>query len=233
LGFLSYTAANLFMDVFASSRNQNGSFTWLSANWDHWPEETRQYAGIRTSIDQYTMTPAESEEAFRRVACMAPGGQIVISTGDLASRIGLWVTRKITPHGQNSGSDIQTSSHQRPRLQTSYAAPRDETEQAVADAWEQVLGIQQVGIHDNFFDLGGHSLLVTQVIGRLRDTFEIDLPLSKLFDYPTVAGLAEVIRNIQTEAEDRERLEILKILSRLTEEEVEAEIAKRTPPERP
>jgi NAD(P)-dependent dehydrogenase (short-subunit alcohol dehydrogenase family) len=75
LGFLAYSAANLFMDSFASSRNRNGSLTWLSASWDHWPEETRQYAGIRTSIDQYTMTRSESEEAFRRVVCMAPGGQ--------------------------------------------------------------------------------------------------------------------------------------------------------------
>jgi acyl carrier protein len=98
----------------------------------------------------------------------------------------------------------------------------------VADVWQQVLGIQGVGIHDNFFDLGGHSLLVTQVIGRLRDTFQIDLPLSKLFDYPTVAGLAEVVGNIQAEVGDQERIEILNILSRLSEEEVEVEIAKRT-----
>jgi acyl carrier protein len=98
----------------------------------------------------------------------------------------------------------------------------------VADVWQQVLGIQGVGIHDNFFDLGGHSLLVTQVIGRLRDTFQIDLPLSKLFDYPTVAGLAEVVGNIQAEVGDQERIEILNMLSRLSEEEVEVEIAKRT-----
>lgn len=227
LGFVAYSAANLFMDAFACSRNQSGNQIWLAANWDHWPEETRQIVGPRTSIDQYTMTHEESEEAFRRLVTSGSTGQMVVSTGDLPSRLRLWVSRDTNRSGQGPGEDKPATAHPRPQLQTDFIAPRNEYEQTVADVWQQVLGVNQIGIYDNFFDLGGHSLLVTQVIGRLRDAFKVDLPLSKLFDVPTVAGLAEIVANIKTESDDQERMEILDMLSRLSEDEAEAEIAKR------
>ena len=227
LGFVAYAAANLFMDNFACSRDREGPVRWLCANWDHWPEETRQFAAVLPSVDQHSMTRKESEEAFRRVVCMAAGGQVVVSTGDLKTRLGLWVNREPTHAAQTSAAGDAAAPHPRPHLQTTYVAPQNDIEQKVADIWQQVLGIQQVGVHDNFFDLGGHSLLVSQVIGRLREAFQVDLPLSKIFDVPTVSGLAEVIAHIKNEVEDQERLEVLDILSRLSEEGVEAELAKR------
>jgi amino acid adenylation domain-containing protein len=81
----------------------------------------------------------------------------------------------------------------RPRLEQAFVAPRSPTEEAVAKTWGKLLNLKQVGIHDNFFDLGGHSLLATQIISRLRDIFEIEVPLHRLFEAPTVAALAEHI----------------------------------------
>jgi amino acid adenylation domain-containing protein len=74
-----------------------------------------------------------------------------------------------------------------------YAGPRTPVEEIVSDIWRKVLG-RGVGIHDNFFELGGHSLLATQVISRIRDAFQIELPLRVLFETPTVAGLADRIQ---------------------------------------
>lgn len=222
LGFVAYAAANLFMDAFACARARDRSTAWISANWDHWPEETRQYTGISTSVDQFTMTVQESEEALRRVVCMAPPGQIVVSTGDLSNRLRVWV--------QGDGKAVavgHAGAYPRPGLQTQFIAPSNETERVIADIWRQVLGIEHVGVLDNFFDLGGHSLLVTQVVGRVRDAFEIDLPLSKLFDVPTVAGLAEFIVNTRANEEDQTKRAILEMLSRLSEDEAEEELRKR------
>src|SRR4029077_10582712 len=68
-----------------------------------------------------------------------------------------------------------------------YVAPKNQTEEAVAAIWAEVLRRERVSADDNFFDLGGHSLLATQVISRLRRALNIELPLRTLFEAPTVA----------------------------------------------
>jgi amino acid adenylation domain-containing protein len=80
-----------------------------------------------------------------------------------------------------------------------FSAARTQTEEILAAIWAQVLKLGKVGMHDNFFDLGGHSLLATRVVSRVRELFEIDLPLRTLLEDPTVAGLAERIEEIRRE----------------------------------
>jgi acyl-coenzyme A synthetase/AMP-(fatty) acid ligase len=73
-----------------------------------------------------------------------------------------------------------------------FVHPRNEVEGLLANVWAEVLGVKQVGVHDNFFDLGGHSLSATRVISRLRN-MKIELPIQSFFQTPTIAGLAMVI----------------------------------------
>ncbi len=65
----------------------------------------------------------------------------------------------------------------------------------MAEIWGEVLGVDRIGIHDNFFDLDGHSLLATQVIARVRQSFDVELPLRSLFEKPTVALLGEAVES--------------------------------------
>ena len=74
-------------------------------------------------------------------------------------------------------------------ISTESIPPRTATEEVLTAIWSDVLGLEKVGIHDNFFALGGHSLSAMQVIARLRETFKVELPISCLFDYPTVIEL--------------------------------------------
>ncbi|MEH1914628.1 type I polyketide synthase [Nostoc sp.] len=80
--------------------------------------------------------------------------------------------------------------HSRPDLPNSYVAPRNKIEQKIADIWEELLGIKQVGIHDNFFKLGGDSLIAVQVLSRIRNIFSIRLSVANLFESPTIAEIA-------------------------------------------
>jgi len=76
-----------------------------------------------------------------------------------------------------------------------FVAPRDATEELIARAWSEVLGLKQVGIHDNFFEIGGHSLRAMQVMSRINGTFKIELPLATLFAHATVESLAGAIED--------------------------------------
>ena len=69
--------------------------------------------------------------------------------------------------------------------------------------WREVLHVEDIGIDDDFFELGGHSLLATQVMSRLRDRFQLELPLSRLFEFPTIDDLARYIETTRWGAEGR------------------------------
>ena len=75
----------------------------------------------------------------------------------------------------------------------SYAPPRNSIEQALVKIWAEVLEIDQVGVHDGFFDLGGDSLAATRIISRVVQAFALELSVKTFFDSPTVAEMAEVI----------------------------------------
>jgi amino acid adenylation domain-containing protein len=77
-----------------------------------------------------------------------------------------------------------------------YVAPRNDTESLLCSIWQQLLATESLGVHDNFFDVGGHSLLATQLITRIRDQFQLELPLKTLFEMPTIGGLAELIQSL-------------------------------------
>ena len=89
-------------------------------------------------------------------------------------------------------------SYPRPSLSSSYIAPRNEVEQRIVNVWEELLGIKGLGIEDDFFELGGHSLLAVEIEIELQDIFNIDLPLSSIYEVPTVVSLAEHIQSILT-----------------------------------
>jgi len=107
------------------------------------------------------------------------------------------------------------------QLAESFVPPRDALEQILAEIWAQVLKVERVGAFDNFFELGGHSLMATQALARIRQTFEIDLQLRSLFEEPTIAGLAAILRS-SPDANQIEQTAILRMtLAGLSDEQVE------------
>jgi phthiocerol/phenolphthiocerol synthesis type-I polyketide synthase E len=114
------------------------------------------------------------------------------------------------------------SLHHRPSLPNAYVAPSNEIERTVAAIWQELLGIEQIGIYDNFFALGGHSLLGTRLMSRIQDAFQLSLPLKTLFEATTVAELALVI--VQSLAEQIDS-DMLAELEQLSQDEVQARLA--------
>jgi len=102
----------------------------------------------------------------------------------------------------------------RPALDNLYVAPRNPIEEKVAKIWANVLGLKQVGIHDTFSDLGGHSLAATQVISRIVLEFKVELPIKFLLDSPTVAEMAAAIAKSQGTLSKESRLSAVRPVPR-------------------
>lgn len=190
LGFVAYTAANIFMDIYAHAHNRTGGSKWTSVNWDTWRvglHDSELFANATVAV--FEMTPEEGSQAFART--VASGAtQLVNSTGDLQARLRQWVffadeVRK------KSG---KRRSYARPALATAYVAVSNEYEKRIAAIWEDILGITQIGIHDNFFDLGGNSLIGLDVVARLQKAFNVQISPVALFEAPTIHALARYLQ---------------------------------------
>ncbi|MEO1375652.1 MAG: SDR family NAD(P)-dependent oxidoreductase, partial [Cyanobacteria bacterium J06635_10] len=203
LGFAAYSAANLFMDAFACLQNRTTTVPWISLNWEGSPieKEERQNTDNQSTLTELFITTTESVEVFKRIFSLKKLSQIAISLGDLQARINQWVKLESIRSAESSTQDTEPSVQKdspklRPRanLQTAYVAPRTPVELVVANLWQQLLGIERVGIYDNYFELGGHSLIAVRLMAQIQRKCGQNLPLATLFQAPTVEKLASALQ---------------------------------------
>lgn len=103
----------------------------------------------------------------------------------------------LTPNGKIDRKALPQPDSARRELLENYVAPRNPIEQEIADIWAQVLKLDRVGVDDNFFELGGYSLLAIQIVSRLRQALQVEIPLPSLFELPTVAELANRVESLR------------------------------------
>jgi amino acid adenylation domain-containing protein len=102
----------------------------------------------------------------------------------------------LTSHGKIDRRALPAPDAERPALAEAFIGPQTTTEKSLASIWTKLLGINRVGSNDNYFELGGDSLLATQLVSQVRRVFEVELPLVDLFQHPTLAELAAAIEEI-------------------------------------
>ena len=236
LRMVAYTAENSFLDAFAHYRTHQQDAYTLSVNWDRWTQMENvdtsgslQRSYLRTEL-RSGLSPEEGIEVFHRVLSQRSLSQIIVSTQSfqaLIHRTSLDLKGSLDSlRGEWFQSQLPQTSHPRPNLPTPYMAPRNDVEQTLTELWQQVLGIIPVGIHDNFFDLGGDSLTATVLVSQASQRFGIDVPFRQFFQTPTVAASAQIILEALGEGADQEMLaEALAEIEDLSEEEVEQQLA--------
>lgn len=128
--------------------------------------------------------PAEGVEAFARALALGLP-QVVVSSMDLDQ-----LTRQTAA---STAEKSEGQSFDRPQLDSDYVAPEGEIERRLAGFWEELLGVQDVGAEDSFFDLGGHSLIAVRLFSMVRKAFRVDFPISVLFEAPTIRRCAALI----------------------------------------
>jgi acyl transferase domain-containing protein len=191
LGFGAYAAANAVEDALAW-RHHTPEQPWVSVNWEAWDftSDATEPATSSAEIARLALRPDEGRRVLDTLLAAGHGPQIAISTGDLVRRHRQW---------ENPVAAARTvvDRYARPQLGNPYVAPRDGTEARIAEIWQELLGVDSVGVHDNFFELGGSSLVGLQVLHRLRIDFGLAVPLTIVYEGPTVRRLSELIEQLQ------------------------------------
>ena len=190
MGLSAYAAANHAVDLLVLNQRRRGRTHWVTSNWDLWvggkiPEDHPRM----TRFIGMAIRPEEGAEAIVNLLAMPPSiGQAIVSTVDLEQRINAWI-RGIIEEAEST----QVAQHKRPILTTTFAAPEGDLEERLAKLWSQVLGIDPIGRDDDFFEMGGHSLLAVQVAVRLQEFVPVEAPSANLYETPTVRGLAAAL----------------------------------------
>jgi len=203
VGRVRNAAANALTDAYSAARRKVGFGGWTSVAWDRWITDDDP------EVDGEGIHESEVPAAFARVLALSGEPVVLVSTVDLAER-----ARRIAAREAAAPAEVGTR-YARPDAAGSYAEPTSEVEAKLAEMWQELLGIERVGVHDDFFGLGGHSLLATQIVSRVRVLFSVDLRLAAIFEAPTVARLAELIEDA-----------IIAELEALSDEEVAALVGK-------
>lgn len=199
-GQVDYAAANAFLDKNAMKKTD---YFKMAINWDIW--QNTGMASNHFLLDQFqensqeqlknALTDQAGIEAFTRLEnediC-----QGIVTPRDLPNIItfyGSATNNKNPQQSKNKPNSSEKTVYSRPSLSTTYIPPSNETEKIIAEIWQDILGVEKVGIYDNFFELGGHSLLATQTTSRLQESLQIELAVSELLQNQTIADIAKFL----------------------------------------
>jgi acyl transferase domain-containing protein/acyl carrier protein len=234
LGQLDIAAAGCYLDALAQQRmseaGEDGPYTvvahWDPYQWSGWlAAGTAAISGLQPGqlaqeLESFGTPPARSVEALRRLLA-TPLQRAVVTARDLHALIAetdAFTIEAFMAQMQKAHADQEARG--RTGIPTPYVEPTSDLERQVAAIWEELFGIRPIGIEDNFLELGGHSLLAIQMATQLRNAFGVDLPVTVLFEAPTVGALAAAIAREQGGGEDPDELErLLALVEGLSPEE--------------
>jgi NAD(P)-dependent dehydrogenase (short-subunit alcohol dehydrogenase family)/acyl carrier protein len=155
--------------------------------------------------------PEEGLDALSRILGAPYVPQIIIGTSDLGALIeeAKPTVKKATKDEPAEDGSQKTPAYSRPSLSTPYEEPANEVERAIVDIWRGILGIDQIGVNDDFTALGGNSLLAVQTVANIADAFQVDLPIESFFKRTTARGVAETVLELLVSMAGEETLEDL------------------------
>jgi acyl carrier protein len=199
-GLAAYAAANNHLDAIADQAMGESGTRWLSVNWDRWG-----YPG--GSDGEFTVPPEEALSALEQILGSGLRGRVLVCAGSPAARWEKWRMDGTTSASSRESRETRETgeSHRmrdpheirdnRDDRETRPAPARGSLEEVVTQVWQRVLGVERVGLDDNFFDLGGDSLIGLRLVGDLERRLGTPIPVLRLFEGPTVRALCRLLRD--------------------------------------
>ncbi|HKY31331.1 MAG TPA: SDR family NAD(P)-dependent oxidoreductase, partial [Candidatus Polarisedimenticolia bacterium] len=237
-GQADYCAASCLLDALAREARPEAagprvvSLGWGTALWDRWqppagPGSAALLDQLRAMQARIGITVEEGVEALERALALGEP-HVVISPQDLHELIEQSAAASVTEFLEGVGRPAAAAAR---RAGAAPVEPETPTERAVAGIWTSLLGVSPIGRRDNFFDLGGNSLLAIQLASTLRKSFEIDLTIASLFEASDLAALAAAVdRGLEERRAAEEVARLLDEIEALTPGEIQAELTRAAQP---
>jgi acyl transferase domain-containing protein len=230
IGLAAYAGVHHFIDGFVAARDRQFVTPWFAINWDRVgdPEAVEgEVHRFREGHDDATLNVVEAWGCTRRILQQGLRGQTIVSRTDLAVRAMRAMERE-TP----DSAQVARSAHRRPDLPTPFVSPHTQTEATVTAILQELLGIDRIGIDDDFFALGGHSLMAVRAIAQLRSAFPVNVEMRELlFEHPTARGIAAAIdAKLPVEADLDDMTALLREIENLSDDEVTQHLQKGNAP---
>ena len=216
-GLADYSAANCFLDAFAGYANSRTRTHTLIINWPGWKEvgmladlEVLPYAGRQKEVElEKAILTSDGLDAFAR-ALGSDLKQVIVSAEDPADAVRQAGRAGDRARGIGGGRDSTAAVPLDGGRGMAVDPPRDEVETAVARIWTDVLGLERIGVHQQFSALGGHSLIAMQIVARIRAGYQVDFSLREFLEGPTIAQLssrigAKILREIESLSDEEAR----------------------------
>lgn len=227
-GQADYSAANHFLNAHAASQLRRKDRHTLAIDWDVWKEigmggMNKLPPEVQVLHDRNAAQGISVREGLNAFDLALSSGlsRVLVSTRELNALHRQWQKTRLNLEEISEHVQSLPKTHQRPRVSSPYAAPRNELESRIAAAWQELLGIEQVGVDDNFFELGGHSLLASRLISRLKSELLVHVSFRRFFEAPTISQLAKTIHELRHEEEKMDDLHrALEEVESLTSEQV-------------
>ncbi|MEU3047365.1 beta-ketoacyl synthase N-terminal-like domain-containing protein [Streptomyces sp. NPDC006984] len=190
-GQSDYSGANAFLDAYAQAQWGTGRHV-VSVNWPQW-SETGMAVRSKQVLEVYgegALTSAEGAGILCSILATRLGPQVIVSPGGLrrrekqADRVASMVA---------GGPAFSVGSLVKRQVETSYAPPRSSVEKALASLWQQAVGVDRIGLDDDFQDLGGSSIVAVRLVLRMSELFRVELSMAEIFQWRTLRATAAAI----------------------------------------
>jgi phthiocerol/phenolphthiocerol synthesis type-I polyketide synthase E len=197
MGFGAYAAANAFLDHIAFSMESNGPCFWMTTNWDEWTSSSGSESGSALP-NPFAISMEEGVDALLSVVSAATVPQVIVSRRSLDVRVNRWLRQRTAVERvaeKSVGDEVKPAAREGTRVR-----PRNALERTIAEVWEELLGISDVGVEDDFMGLGGDSLVALRVVSRLYEAFGVSIPIRTLVEAPaTITRVAvEVVSKLSS-----------------------------------
>ncbi len=213
IGQVDYAAGNAFLDAYARQYTRETGIRTIAINWSAWREvgmavETEVPPDLKSELKQQMLdgglSNADAVDAFVRILEHCDQSQVAVTLQDLTllteQPLGVDddLVQEAREPSRHLGQGLQD--HPRPKLTSMFQVAQSNAERTICKIWSDALGVEPIGVNDSFFDLGGHSLLAVQVMTRVNQALNSEVPVARLYEGLTVKFLAGLIEGRPTSA---------------------------------